>query len=353
MNSTKISRGLLAAAGFLLSCNCLAQSFTYQGFLNDAGAPANGSYTLQFRLMDSPNGGAQVGPLLLVPDTPVLGGLFTVSLDFGVGAFAGSGDRWLEIAVAATGRTNYVVLAPRQLVEAAPRALTLEWPASGTAACTQAMLGLTNASSGTVVDAANSGTGIAVRASVTNTSSSTNAFVATHAGSGRALFVQANGTGQAAFIRNSNTGNTQTALNVTTNGNGSAADFKVLDLDGDQPAVRVTHEGVGPALYCESSDPEAAALEVKGPISLVGDGSFIRVTGVSPDYHIVLHHPLLNNNPSAVLFIQDRASAYGASPLVYPDYDEQTGRWWLRQRYQPVQFWGNTYDVLILKREYQ
>ncbi len=93
----------------------LGASFTYQGRLLDGSAPANGPYTLTFRLFDAASGGAQVSATLTRSVT-VTNGLFTTGLDFGLAAFDGSA-RWLEIAVGAT------TLAPRQPLTAAPYAL--------------------------------------------------------------------------------------------------------------------------------------------------------------------------------------------------------------------------------------
>lgn len=329
-----------------------AQSFSYQGHLANAGHPANGMYDIRFRLMDAPAGGTQVGSTLTATNTPVSGGLFTASLDFGAGVFSVAGERWLEVAVRPSNDGDYTVLAPRQPVEATPRALTLEWPATGTAATSGPMLGLTNNSSGTVVDAVNGGTGIAVRAAVTNTASSTNALVATNAGSGRALFVQANGTGQAAFIRNSNTNNTQTPLNVTTNGNGTAAEFKVLDVDGTQPAVIVKHDGLGPALVCESSDVEAPALTINGGVRLVGDDVLFSVVGAAGDFGFIrLDHPLLNGNPSARLFVQPRTHAtFNQARLVYPWYSPSEGQWRLKAYDGGINLEGFPFDVLVIQK---
>jgi hypothetical protein len=93
----------------------VAATFTYQGRLLDGSAPANGPYTLTFRLFDAASGGAQVSATLTRSVT-VTNGLFTTGLDFGFAAFDGSA-RWLEIAVGAT------TLAPRQPLTAAPYAL--------------------------------------------------------------------------------------------------------------------------------------------------------------------------------------------------------------------------------------
>jgi hypothetical protein len=88
-------------AVFLIFVSALyanAQSFTYQGFLKDGGAPANGAFNLTFKLFDAASGGTQVGSTLTQNNVNVANGLFTAELNFGAGAFT-SADRWLEVAV--------------------------------------------------------------------------------------------------------------------------------------------------------------------------------------------------------------------------------------------------------------
>src|SRR5947199_8062126 len=70
-------------------------AFTYQGQLRDSGTNANGTYTMTFKLYDAISGGIQIGND--IPTSPTLAnGLFSVNLDFGAGAFNGTG-RWLDI----------------------------------------------------------------------------------------------------------------------------------------------------------------------------------------------------------------------------------------------------------------
>ena len=73
-------------------------TFTYQGHLEDAGAPANGTYDFEFRLYNAPTAGSQVGDPVMVDDWPVANGIFTVDVDFGSGAFNGDA-RWLEVSL--------------------------------------------------------------------------------------------------------------------------------------------------------------------------------------------------------------------------------------------------------------
>jgi hypothetical protein len=61
--SSAVLSGLLAIAILISNSNAFAQGsdFTYQGFLTDAGAPADGVYDLQFTIYNALEAGAQVG----------------------------------------------------------------------------------------------------------------------------------------------------------------------------------------------------------------------------------------------------------------------------------------------------
>lgn len=122
MNANKLK--YLTAVSMLLLNGSLAfgqspTSFTYQGRLTDSGSPANGSYDLEFFLLD-----ATLTPLNLtrVDPVPVNNGLFTVLLDFG-SAFDGS-QRSLRIGVRPHGDTNfYTFVSPPQIITSAPYAI--------------------------------------------------------------------------------------------------------------------------------------------------------------------------------------------------------------------------------------
>ncbi len=109
----------------------LAQStaFTYQGQLKSNGTPASGLHDFRFRLYDSPNGSSQIGSTRCFDAVSVTNGTFSVELDFGQ-LFASTAPRHLEIFVRreigqpCTDDFGYVLLSPRQLLSAAPRALS-------------------------------------------------------------------------------------------------------------------------------------------------------------------------------------------------------------------------------------
>lgn len=110
------------AAALLLCLGCIGSAmaqpspqlpdFTYQGRLQQSGAPANGNFDLAFALFDQPTGGSQVGATVTEADFPVVDGIFDVSLSF-PGAFTGT-QLYLQVSVEGTP------LLPRQAVATAP-----------------------------------------------------------------------------------------------------------------------------------------------------------------------------------------------------------------------------------------
>jgi hypothetical protein len=108
---------LIAASA--VAATPLGTGFTYQGKIQKSGQPYSGTAQLLIRLFDSVSGGTQIGPDANLANVPVAGGLFTVELDYGAGAFNGDA-RWLEIQVKTSGDAGYTLLTPRQKVTATP-----------------------------------------------------------------------------------------------------------------------------------------------------------------------------------------------------------------------------------------
>lgn len=108
--------GLMCLAGL-----AQAEPFVFQGTLNDAGAPADGIYDIEFELYDAQTGGTSIGTRTTIDDLSVSDGGFTAELDFG-DVFNGS-QRWIEIRVR-DGASNgaYTTLFPRAKVGNAPQA---------------------------------------------------------------------------------------------------------------------------------------------------------------------------------------------------------------------------------------
>ncbi len=96
---------------YLPCCRGHAQgtAFTYQGQLNDEGAPANGIYNLTFALYPTNTGGTLLAGPVTNLTTVISNGLFTSTIDFG-NVFNG-GTSWLEIGVQTNGRVNFSILA--------------------------------------------------------------------------------------------------------------------------------------------------------------------------------------------------------------------------------------------------
>jgi hypothetical protein len=114
----------------------MGTAFTYQGRLIDVNAVADGLYDFKFKLFDDPNVifGNQVGSTIDVNELDVIGGYFTVDLDFvnrDPKIFNGAA-RWLEISIRPgelEDPNEYIVLLPRQEITPTPYAL---YAASGT-----------------------------------------------------------------------------------------------------------------------------------------------------------------------------------------------------------------------------
>jgi len=105
-----------------LASQPLTAAFTYQGYLEEDGDPVEGACDLQFGLYDAAVDGELVGGPLTKSAVSVVGGYFTVELDFGASPFTGEA-RWLSIAVRCpAGAGSYTPLEPRQALTAVPYA---------------------------------------------------------------------------------------------------------------------------------------------------------------------------------------------------------------------------------------
>ncbi len=113
---------LLLTVAMLAGAEPLDGDFAYQGRLGQGGEPVDGQVDLTFKLFDAAVGGAQRGAPLSRENVTVADGVFTVLLDFGVGAF--DGDKlWIEVQVRnPAGTGDFTPLAPRQPVTPTPYA---------------------------------------------------------------------------------------------------------------------------------------------------------------------------------------------------------------------------------------
>ena len=98
--------------------------FTYQGRLNDNGAPANGRYDITFTLFAANTNGVAIAGPVTNSAVGVTNGLFTAAVDFG--SVLTGGSNWLEIAVSTNGAKAFSTLSPRQQLTPVPYAITAE-----------------------------------------------------------------------------------------------------------------------------------------------------------------------------------------------------------------------------------
>ncbi|PEN12222.1 hypothetical protein CRI94_14375 [Longibacter salinarum] len=115
---------LLAVAGTLpRSAQAQKTPFTYQGYLEDGGAPASGIFDFRFRLYDAETNGSQLGTTIQFDDVQVNDGVFAVELDFGK-AFFSSNPSYLEVAVRDGASTDsYTSLSPREAMRPTPASI--------------------------------------------------------------------------------------------------------------------------------------------------------------------------------------------------------------------------------------
>lgn len=111
----------LALALSLPSTASHAEPFTFQGFLEQSGAPLNGTANLAFKLYDAQSGGNQLGTTITANSYPVLHGVFSIDLNFTGVAFADA-NRWLQVEVGGTPMGPRIEILPAP-VAASARAL--------------------------------------------------------------------------------------------------------------------------------------------------------------------------------------------------------------------------------------
>lgn len=115
----------IALIAAITSIASAQNAFTYQGVLNDKGAPADGNYDMRFSVWTDATVGPPdtlIGSIFTSPATPVVDGLFTVNLDLDDAAFQTNALRFIEIQVRFDGDPLYTTLTPRQQIVYTPRA---------------------------------------------------------------------------------------------------------------------------------------------------------------------------------------------------------------------------------------
>ena len=117
MRTTRLLTVLFAIySALILGVSAQTTEFSYQGFITDNNAPANGNYDLEFKLFDAATGGTLIGTIQR-SNVAVSNGVFGVVLNFG--SFP-SADRFLEIAVRPPGGSVSTTLSPRSKLLSTP-----------------------------------------------------------------------------------------------------------------------------------------------------------------------------------------------------------------------------------------
>jgi len=101
-------------------------TFTYQGYLTEAGAAAEGAYDFELALYNVDSGGNAID-VNSFNDVTVTGGLFELPADFTSAPFEAGGSYWVEARVRDGANTGaFTPLQPRQPINASPYAIAAQ-----------------------------------------------------------------------------------------------------------------------------------------------------------------------------------------------------------------------------------
>lgn len=146
MNSTSIGARTAAAAMLLALCGGLhASSFTYRGYLEDGGVPAEGRYDIRLTVYADAHSQLQVALPVELEGVVLNAGQFAAALD--ADALPAHLDQaWLEVEVRAEGEGGWWALPGRQAVAPKGALCPPAWELAGNAGTnpTSNFLGTTN-----------------------------------------------------------------------------------------------------------------------------------------------------------------------------------------------------------------
>lgn len=135
MQKFKLTILLMVLFSASLQAGSVGTQFSYQGQLVENGAAVSGSYDFQVLLYDSTAGGLHID-LNDIDGVEIIGGLFTLELDFGDAPFNGD-QLYLEFRVKPTGAPTSNILMPRQKINPVPYAIQSEFTNDPTSLWTQ------------------------------------------------------------------------------------------------------------------------------------------------------------------------------------------------------------------------
>ena len=113
----------LLALSLTAAADPIGNAFTYQGRLDQNGAPASGSFDLKFELFDAAAAGNAIGVPIELPAQAITGGLFTTELDFGGPLVFDGTAYWLAVSAKTEGAPDYVPVPGRTAIRATPYAI--------------------------------------------------------------------------------------------------------------------------------------------------------------------------------------------------------------------------------------
>lgn len=144
----------------------LTESFTYQGYFEYSGNPANGNFDFRVTIWDQETLGTEIASCQVFDNIFIQDGLFTFHLlpDTSMDQVFNGEARWLQVAVRQSGTTTWTTL-PRQPITAAPYAWSLRPGANIEGATADSTLKLINNGSGGSLYASSSPvTGVTIQA---------------------------------------------------------------------------------------------------------------------------------------------------------------------------------------------
>jgi hypothetical protein len=144
----------------------LTDSFTYQGYFEYSGNPANGNFDFRVTIWDLETLGTEIASCQVFDNIFVQDGLFTFHLlpDTLMDQVFNGEPRWLQVAVRQSGTTTWTTL-PRQPITAVPYAWSLRPGADIEGATSDYTLSLANSgSSGALYASSSRVTGVTISA---------------------------------------------------------------------------------------------------------------------------------------------------------------------------------------------
>jgi hypothetical protein len=151
-------------------------AFTYQGQLQNNGAPASGTYNLQFTLYTNGSGGTSVAGPVTDGAVVITNGLFTVTMDFGKSPWNGA-TNWLQIDVETNGGGSFTPLSPRPQLTPTPYAIFAELTGASTNFSGSLAGDVTGTQSATVVSAVGGQSAVNVASGVIAANAATNSDI--------------------------------------------------------------------------------------------------------------------------------------------------------------------------------